>query len=343
MLKIDKEFLLNNAKEILETPSPTGFTKEVVSLLEKKITELGFSTYKTNKGNLMVEVEGEDPSYTVGLSAHVDTLGLMVRSINEDGTLNIDKLGGPILNTYDGEYCTIITSDNKHYQGTVLSKSPSVHVYEDANFRKRDTENMMIRIDEVVKSKQDVLDLGIGNGDYIAIDPKVEIFDNGFIKSRFLDDKISVTILISLLKLFKEHQVKPKNNLILMFSTYEEVGHGLAWVPEEVNEILSVDMGCVGKDLDCTEYDVSICAKDSSGPYDYNMVNTLKDLAFEHELDYAVDIYPMYGSDTSAALRGGNDIKGGLIGPGVAASHGMERTHYNAVENTLKLLWLYLI
>lgn len=342
MKDFDVNYVLDIAQEILNINSPTGYTHNAVEALESIVSELGYSSEKDQKGNLIVSIEGKDNSYTKGVSAHLDTLGLMIRSINSDGTLNFTVLGGPILNTYDGEYCTIITRDNKEYRGTVLSKSPSVHVYEDANSRKRDANNMYVRLDERVFSKEDVENLGIRNGDIIAIDPKVEILDSGFIKSRFLDDKISVALIIGLLKYFKDHNIVPSYKTKVLFSTYEEVGHGMAHLPSDIKELLSVDMGSMGLDLECSEYDVSICAKDSSGPYDYQMVSDLIKLSEDNELSYVVDIYPMYGSDTSAALRGGNDIKGALIGPGVHASHGMERAHIDGVLNTMKLLSLYL-
>lgn len=343
MINFNKDYVLNIAEEILNIHSPTGYTNEAVDAVDRIITDIGYPTTRDQKGNLIVEVVGEDTSYVKGVSAHIDTLGLMVRSIDSDGSLNFTVLGGPILNTYDGEYCTVITRDNKRYSGTVLSKSPSVHVYEDSRKRERDANNMYIRLDENVFNKEDVKALGIDNGDIIAIDPKVEILDSGFIKSRFLDDKISVALLIGLSKHLKENNIKLKNTTKFLFSTYEEVGHGMAHLPQDIKELLSVDMGSMGLDLECSEYDVSICAKDSSGPYDYAMVSNLVNLAKENELKYVVDIYPMYGSDTSAALRGGNDIKGALIGPGVHASHGMERTHIEGVLNTMNLLYLYLV
>lgn len=342
MIKIDQDYLLEVADDILNIASPTGFTHNIIEHLSKYLADLGYAYTKDKKGNLIVEIEGIDNTYTKAISAHIDTLGLMVRSINSDGSLNFTVLGGPILNTYDGEYCTIFTRDDKAYRGTILSKSPSSHVYEDANKRARDADNMYIRIDENVFNEDDVRKLGIEHGDIVAIDPKVEIVDSGFIKARFLDDKISVALIIGLLKSLKDNKLKLKFKTKVLFSTYEEVGHGMAHLPSDVSELLSIDMGSIGKDLACSEYDVSICAKDSSGPYDYQMVSNLINLAKTNDLSYAVDIYPMYGSDTSAALRGGNDIKGALIGPGVHASHGMERTHIEAVTNTLKLLYLYL-
>ena len=192
-------------------------------------------------------------------------------------------------------------------------------------------------------SKKDVEELGICPGDFIFIDPKTTITESGFIKSRFIDDKGSVAALMGLLEIFNREKITPKYTTKLFISIYEEVGHGASYIPNDITEMIAVDMGCIGDDLSCTEYDVSICAKDSGGPYDYNMVTSLIELAKENDIKYAVDIYPMYGSDVGAALRGGNDIRGALIGPGVHASHGMERTHYEGLENTIKLLVAYLM
>lgn len=328
--------------ELLSINSPTGYTKNAVDFLRETIEKTGHKTETTPKGNLIVQVDGEDANQTRGLSAHVDTLGLMVRSINSDGTLSLTTLGGPLTPTLDGEYCEIITRDEKVYTGTILSKSPSIHVYKDASTKKRDIDNLIVKLDEAVEDKEDVEKLGILNGDIVAYDPKVVVTDSGFIKSRFLDDKASVAILVSILKMIKEEDIVPATNLKFIFSTYEEVGHGASWIPEDITEFIAVDMGAIGLDLDCTEFDVSICAKDSSGPYDYDLTTRLINYAKDTDLDFAVDIYPMYGSDASAALQGGANIRAALIGPGVSSSHGMERTHTDALENTFKLIAEYL-
>jgi len=327
--------------ELLSINSPTGYTHHAIAFLKDSIEALGYTTQTTPKGNLLVQVTGQDTSITRGLSAHVDTLGLMVRSINADGTLALTKLGGPLTPTLDGEYCDIITREDRVFTGTILSNTPSIHVFPDASKKERDIDNLVVKLDERVSSKEDVVALGIQNGDIVAYDPKVVVTDSGFIKSRFLDDKASVAILVQLLRSFKEHNIVPATNLTFIFSTYEEVGHGASFIPADITELLAVDMGCIGLDLACTEYDVSICAKDSSGPYDYELTTRLVQYAKQEELDYAVDIYPMYGSDASAALRGGANIKAALIGPGVASSHGMERTHIDALENTFKLILRY--
>lgn len=327
-------------KKIFDIPSPSGYTHKAINFLENYISLLGYHTSLNQKGNLIVDVN-VGANYTIGLSAHVDTLGLMVRSIKGDGNLAFTTVGGILLPTVDGEYCTIHTRDNKEYSGTILSTSPSVHVYTDSRSKSRDENNMYIRLDEVVKSANDTKALGIQTGDFVTLDPKFIFTESGYIKTRFLDDKASVFLLVELLRLIKEENIDLRANLKIIFSTYEEVGHGASNIPQ-VDELLAVDMGCIGLDLNCTEHQVSICAKDSSGPYDYHMTSKLIELAKKNNIDYAVDIYPMYGSDASAALRGGSDIKAALIGAGIHASHGMERTHYNGLLNTIKLIKAYI-
>ena len=341
-MNFDQTYILDFAKRLLTTHSPSGYTKHAIALIEKEIEPWGYKSYRTNKGNLVITVDGENNDSAVGLCAHVDTLGLMVRSISGDGKLQVTNLGGPLMPTLDGEYCTIITREERKFTGTILSKSPAAHVYKEASSAPRNADTMEVRIDEVVKCKKDVETLGIHPGDFICIDTKTQITSSGFIKSRFLDDKISVAILIGVLKYFHDHNITPKHKTYFMMSTYEEVGHGMSWIPSDIKELLAVDMGCIGLDLSCSEYDVSICAKDSSGPYDYELTNRLIQHAKDNSLSYAVDIYPFYGSDVGAALHAGHDVKGALIGPGVHASHGMERTHFEGVKNTLELIYHYL-
>lgn len=338
MLEIYKKY----AEKIFNIDSPTGYTIDCINYINDEIKKLGFETTKANKGNLKVFLPGENHTLKRAISAHVDTLGLMVRSIDSNGKLKVTKLGGPLIPSLDGEYCKIKTREDKIYSGTILSTSPSVHVFNDASSKVRDIDNIEIRIDENVKNTEDVLKLGINNGDFIFIDPKFVITESGFIKSRFIDDKGCVAILLTLLNLIKNNKLKLKYDTEIYFVVYEEVGHGAANINENINEFVTLDMGCVGLDLSGNENKVSICAKDSNGPYDYELTTRLINLAKNNNLDYVVDIFPFYGSDIGAALHAGYDIKGALIGPGVSASHGMERTHLKGIKNTIDLISLYL-
>ena len=341
-ITINREYMLKTAKTLLEFNSPSGFCFDIMKVIEEWAAGFGYDFETTNKGCGIITVPGKEEGEVVGLSAHVDTLGAMVRSITSGGTLKFTLVGSPTVPTLDSEYCSVRTRDGKIYTGTFLSDSPAAHVFPDSKTKARDPENMHIRIDERVSNKEEVQKLGICPGDYIFMDPKTTITESGFIKSRFIDDKGSVACLITLLEMMSREKIVPTYTTKIFISTYEEVGHGSSYIPSDITEMIAVDMGCIGDDLSCTEYDVSICAKDSGGPYDYNMVTDLVNLAKDENLKYAVDIYPMYGSDVGAALHGGNNIRGALIGPGVHASHGMERTHSEGLENTIKLLYLYL-
>ncbi len=345
-MKIDpeeyKNYYFETVTELLKTPSPSGYYSEIMAVIKKYSDELGADFELTRKGCAILSVKGKDHSRTLGLSAHCDTLGAMVRGIDAKGELTFTKVGGPQLPTLDGEFCTVITRGGKRYTGTFLCKSPSSHVFPDAATRPRDDANMYIRLDEVVKTDKDVRALGIESGDYVCIDPKTTVTESGFLKSRFIDDKASVACFLTLLKIFKDKKITPAYDVKMLITMYEEVGHGAAYVPEGLYTMLAVDMGCIGTDLNCTEYDVSICAKDGHGPYDYALTTNLIELAKANGLSYAVDIYPFYGSDIGAMWSAGYDVPGALIGTGVHASHGMERTHFNGIKNTISLIALYL-
>lgn len=339
----NESYILDLLKKLLDTPSPSGFTREIMSLVRSEAEALGLSFSQNEKGGALLELKGSDSSRKIAISAHVDTLGAMVRAVNDNGTLAITSVGGFMMNSIENEYCQIHTRSGKIYTGTILSSQPSVHVYSDARDFKREEANMEVRIDEVVQSKDDVLKLGISVGDFISFDARAVITPSGYIKSRHLDDKASVAALFGLLESSKREGWTPKHDLVFLISNYEEVGHGASWIPDGVNEMIAVDMGAIGDNLSCKETDVSICAKDSTGPYDYDMTGKLIELSKELGIDYAVDIYPHYGSDASAALYGGHNIRAALIGPGVHASHAMERTHKQAIFNTTRLLAAYVI
>ncbi|MBH1939986.1 M42 family metallopeptidase [Mobilitalea sibirica] len=335
------DYIIKTLETIVNIPSPSGFTKEVMGFVEKEADRFGYVCEYTQKGGLIISVNGKGEE-TLGLSAHVDTLGAMVRSIDREGTLKFTMVGGYTMHSVEGSYCKIHTREGQVYTGTILAKSASVHSYDDAKTMERTDRNMVVRIDEIVENKEDVLKLGINSGDYISFDGQFKYTEKGFIKSRHLDDKASVALLLGMLKEMSEEKLTPEKNLKILISNYEEVGFGASWIPKEITEFIAVDMGVIGDDLNGSEYKVSICAKDSSGPYDYDMTNRLIALAKENNIDYVVDIFPHYGSDVSAALKGGNNIRGALIGQGIHASHGMERTHRKGLENTLKLLKAYI-
>ncbi len=333
------DYIAGQLKALTAIPSPTSFTKAAADYLLKVLREMGYEPELSNKGNVFVTIGGSGSGSPLILAAHIDTLGAMVRSIKENGRLRPTTLGGHQWRTADGENCTVHTRDGRVYTGVVLNTEPSAHVADQPI--EQTEENMEILLDENVASKKETEALGIQTGDIIAMDPKTVITKSGYIKSRFLDDKLSAAILLGLARTVKEEGLVLNRKVSLLFTVYEEVGHGGSFVPADTEEMISVDMGCVGSDLGCTERMVSICAKDSGGPYNYDLITVFSELAKKEGLDYAIDIYPHYGSDVEATLRSGHDIRHGLIGPGVYASHNYERSHMDGVKNTYLLLKAY--
>lgn len=338
------DYVLEETKKILAIDSPTGYTKEAADYVVGAYEALGYHPVKTVKGGVLVEIGGEDEKNAILLEAHMDTLGAMVREIKGNGRLKLSPLGGLNPNNAEAENCRIITRFDGKYEGTFQLENASVHVNGEYSDTKRSYDTMEVVLDENVTSEEEAKKLGIMVGDIVAFDPRTTVTEKGYIKSRFLDDKLSVGILLGLAKYLKEENVTTERKIYQHITVYEEVGHGACGtVPEGVTEILSVDMGCVGNSLQCTERQVSICAKDSMGPYDYEVVSGLVQAAKNGNIDYALDVYPYYSSDADAALKAGYDCKHGLIGAGVYASHGYERSHVDGVENTLKLLKAYLV
>ncbi|MDO5015469.1 MAG: M42 family metallopeptidase [Eubacteriales bacterium] len=332
---------------ICQIPSPTGYTHNVEAYLMERLTSMGFHPWQRHKGGIICALDknaqpqsGKAGENALMLSAHIDTLGLMVRHIKGNGRLRLTALGGYPLNYAEQENVKVITRDGREYDGTVRLMNPAVHASRDSGTRARDDANMELVLDEQVHNREDVEALGISAGDFVVLDPRTQLAGDGFLKSRHLDDKASSAMLLALAEEIAAGRIKPSRKLYVMFTNYEEVGHGAAGgIPEGISDLLAVDMGVVGDDLDTDEYCLSICAKDSSGPYNFFFTNELIELAQKNDLRYAVDIYPFYGSDAAAALHSGLDIRHALIGTGVAASHGYERVHQEGVANTLSLLF----
>jgi aminopeptidase len=329
-------------KQLVEIPSPSGNTQEIIRFVEDELGGLGLDMKRNHKGALLVTMPGEDQSRHRMLTAHVDALGAMVKEVKGNGRLRLSMIGGFRWNAVEGENCKIETSSGKVYTGTILMHQTSVHVYKDAGEAKRDEVNIEVRIDEKVRNDEEVRALGIEVGDFVSFDPRAEITDSGFIKSRHLDDKASVAMLMKLIRHIRSEGITLPYTTHFLISNNEEIGYGgNSNIPAETVEYLAVDMGAIGDGQSTDEYTVSICAKDSSGPYHYGLRKHLVRLAEENGLDYKVDIYPYYGSDASAAIRAGFDIVHGLIGAGIDSSHAYERTHESSLLHTETLLWHY--
>ena len=337
------DFSWEQTEKLLAIDSPSGFTDAAAQWVKEAFESLGFAAAITTKGGVLADLGGRDDADALLLEAHADTLGAMVAEIKGNGRLRLTNLGGMSPNNAEAENVRIHTREGKIIEGTCQLCNASVHVNGDYGSAKRTWDTLEVVPDEAVASGEDTRKLGVQVGDIVCFDPRTRRTASGYLKSRFLDDKLSVGILLGLAKYLSDTGITPARRVYAHVTVYEEVGHGgSASVPQGVTEAISVDMGCVGEGLQCTERQVSICAKDSGGPYSYAVVGKLMDAAKKTGADYAVDVYPYYGSDVEATLRSGHDIRHGLIGAGVYASHGYERSHIDGVYNTLKVLAGYL-
>lgn len=335
------DYILEQLQALLAIDSPSGFTAGAADYLLEEYRRLGFQPEKTKKGGVLVSLGGAGNA--VLLMAHADTLGAVVAEIKPNGHLRIAPVGGLNANNIETENCRIRTLDGRCYDGTVQLTDASTHVNGDYQNTQRSFQSIEVLLDADADSKEAVRALGITNGAFVCIEPRTRITESGYIKSRFLDDKLSTAILLGYAKYIKESGITPARRIYQHITVCEEIGHGgCASVPADVEELLSVDMGCVGSGLECTEKQVSICVKDSRGPYHYDVVRALIRAAEKNGILYAADVYPFYGSDADAALSAGVDARHGLIGPGVYASHGYERSHKEGIKNTFRLLQAYL-
>ena len=337
------DYSWEQAAQLLAIDSPSGYTEKAAAWVQNAFQSLGYTATITTKGGVLVDLGGEDAENGLMLAAHADTLGAMVAQIKGNGRLRLTALGGMNANNGETENVRVYTRCGKVIEGTLQLCNASVHVNGDYSSSKRSFDTVEVVLDEDVNSPADTQALGIQVGDIVCFDPRTRRTASGYLKSRFLDDKLSVGILLGFAKYCKDENITLPRKTYVHVTVYEEVGHGGSGsVPAGITEAISVDMGCVGDGLQCSERQVSICAKDSGGPYNYQVVGKLIEAAKATGADYAVDVYPYYGSDVEATLRAGFDIRHGLIGAGVYASHGYERSHIDGVYNTLKVLCGYL-
>jgi len=342
---LNLDALIDFLTRLLNTPSPTGFTENAIALCEAELADIsGVRLSRTRKGALVGVLPGESDEGWRAMTAHVDTLGAMVKEIKSNGRLKMSKLGGFAWNSVEGEGVTVFTQEGETVRGSILLTKASVHVHgQDMSKTERKDEVMEIRLDARTTSAQETQDLGISVGDFVAFDPRVEV-TNGFVRSRHLDDKACVACMLFTVKALVKAGLKPKKTAVLHVSNYEEVGHGAAaGIPPEVTELLAVDMAAVGEGQTSDEFHATLCVKDSGGPYHFGLNQRMRKLAEQHDIPYKVDIYPYYGSDGEALWRAGRDVAVSLIGPGVDASHNYERTHTEALLATVRWCLAYLL
>lgn len=345
--ELDYPYLQDFLVRILNTPSPTGYADAAIELVKSTLEVFPeVSLQRTKKGALLAEIAGKNET-GVGaqraLTAHVDTLGGMVKVIKPSGRLELTNIGGFAWNSFEGEGCSVHTRGKGVVRGSLLPNKASVHVYTSVPEDKRSAESMEVRLDARTSSAEETRALGIEVGDFVSFDPRVEL-TNGFVRSRHLDDKASVAILVAAIQALYQARHKPAKNTCFLFSNFEEVGHGgAADIPETVEELVAVDMAAIGDGQASDEFHATLCIKDSGGPYHQGLSNQLRDLAVQYDIPHKVDIYPYYGSDATAYWRAGGAAAVALIGPGVDSSHHYERTHQEALVASAQWVLAYLL
>lgn len=342
---VDSNYLLDFLAGLLNTPSPTGYTEEAIAYIEQALKAFPqLNLERTRKGALLVTWPGERRDAPRALTAHTDTLGAMVKEIKPNGRLRMTQLGGYAWNAIEGEGCTVVTLDGRKIRGSILIQAASSHVHgATTGSMERNAENLEVRLDARTSSVDETRALGVNVGDFIALDPRVEIND-GFVRSRHLDDKAGVACLAAAVQAMHVVGAKPSKTAYFLISNFEEVGHGASTgFPPEVGELVVVDMAAVGEGQTSDEFHATLCVKDSGGPYHHGLSTHLRRLAEQNGIPHRVDIYPYYGSDGGALLRSGADLKVALIGPGVDASHNYERTHSDALIATTQWILAYLL
>ena len=340
---IDTHYLTNTFRRIIYVPSPVGYYKELNPVLEDMAKELNLTVTRDNRSTTYITIPGKNPNKTIMVGAHADTLGMMIYKIDKDGKLRVRQLGGCNFNNLEGETVYVHTRDGRKYSGLFACQSHSVHVFEDARSLERNESTMVIILDEDISSKEEVQALGISNGDYVSIDPRMQLTNNGYLKSRFIDDKGAIACCFASIKYLQDNKLQPACNVTFAIPYNEEIGFGGTYIPEGVSEYLAIDIGLIGPDLEGNEHSVSICAKDNASPYDYELTNRLIECAKTTDTKFAIDVFYRYGTDANAAMRAGNNLRAAAFGMAVYCSHGMERTQLDGMVGTANILLEYLL
>jgi peptidase M42 family hydrolase len=333
---------------LLRTPSPTGRTDQVMQLVGEQLRKIGMAFDLTRRGVIVAELPGvagaEGPDRTIVV--HGDTIGCMVRQLKENGRLAVVPVGTHSARFAEGARVTVFVDDLDQvaYTGTILPLLASGHRYGDAvDTQGVGWDQVEVRVDEQVGDAAGLAALGIQVGDFVALDSYPEITPSGYVRARHLDDKAGVAAALGAFKALADHGVTPPVNAHLLVTISEEVGLGATHgIDEQVAELVSIDVAIVAPGQQSTEHTVNIAMQDSSGPFDYHLSRRLAALADEHGIEARRDIYGFYRSDSATALQAGAQTRAALVGFGIDASHGHERTHLDGIRRTAELIAVYL-
>ena len=348
-LAIDADYLKTMLLALLAIPSPAGLTDEIVHFTGGQLDALDIPYELTRRGTIRAKlprnmVERRRSSPACAIVAHLDTLGAMVREIKPNGRLALMPIGTWSSRWAEGGRVTIFTEASR-YRGSVLPLLAAGHVYGDAIDTQPVSWNQLeVRVDEHIATAVEASALGIQIGDFVAFDPAPEVLENGFIVSRFLDDKAGAAALLAALKAVVESKEPVPMDCHAVFTLSEEVGSGArAVIEEDVSEVIGIDIGPVAPDQNTNECAVAIPLMDSGGPHDYHLTRRLLRLCNEHGIPCTRDVFRFYHSDAGAAVSAGHDVRTALLCFGTDATHGYERTHLTGLVHLAELLALYIL
>lgn len=341
-LTIDTDYLGDILRRLLNTPSPSGFTDNVVRLVFSELEHLGLPAELTRRGAIRAIREGGMRNGARAIVSHVDTLGCQVKSLKSNGRVELVPIGHWSARFAEGARATIFTEEGS-YRGTILPLKASGHTFnEEIDTQPVGWQHVEMRVDALARNAEDLRHRGIDVGDFVAIDPQTEFLDNGFIISRHLDDKGGVAVMLAALKALQEAKIKTPVDTHWLIAVAEEVGVGASSIlTSDVVSLVAIDNGTTAPGQNSDEFGVTIAAADQTGPFDYHLTRKLVQLCRDNEIRFQKDIFRYYRSDLASAVEAGADVRTALITFGVDGSHGYERIHMHALRSLAELITAY--
>ncbi len=343
MIKIDACYLQNQLLSLLQIPSPSGYTDQIVHYVCKELEALNIPYNVTRRGAIRATLQGTTDSFDRAICVHLDTLGAMVSRLKSNGRLSVRPIGTWSSRFAEGARVTIF-ADNDKYRGTLLPLKASGHVYgQKIDTQKVAWDHIELRVDADCNNRSDLETCGFAPGNFVAVDPCPEIDENGYINSRHLDNKAGTAILLSVAKTIQDNTIKLPMDCHLLFTINEEIGIGATEVLySDITEMIVIDSAMVAPKQRSNEHSTTLVMMDQAGPFDYHLNKKLATLCKNAQIPFERDLFEYYRSDSASAIEAGSDIRTALVGFGVDGSHGYERTHISSLKHTEKLILTYI-
>jgi peptidase M42 family hydrolase len=341
-LAIDCDYLSARLADLLAVPSPTGYTDPIVRLCSNEIRKLGLEVEITRRGAIRAVRQGGHRKGARAVISHLDTLGAQVKALKPNGRLALVPIGHWSARFAEGARATVF-SEKGSYRGTILPLKASGHTFnEEIDTQPVGWDHVEIRVDAMARDATDLARLGMAVGDIVALDPQSEFLDNGFIVSRYLDNKAGVAIMLAAIQALEREKAATPVDIHWLFTIAEEVGVGASSIlTPDVASIVTIDNGTSAPGQNSAEFGVTLAMADQTGPFDWHLTRKLVELCRECDIHFQKDIFRYYRSDSASAIEAGNDVRSALVTFGVDASHGYERIHMHALRSVAELVTAY--